>query len=43
MVLGNIFIGEKYTEPQGLANIINQMTQDTAEINYISRGWTTKE
>jgi hypothetical protein len=38
MHVGNLIIGERYLEPQGLVTVVNQMTGDYCEINYKARG-----
>jgi hypothetical protein len=44
LVIGNLFIGERYAEPQGPLRIVNENTGDVAEVEFKPRGtWSTKE
>ena len=43
MVIGNLFIGERYAEPTGDSILKNETTGEFAEINFKPRGaWSTK-
>ena len=44
MVIGNLIIGEKYAEPQGLSRIVNETTGDYCEMDFKARGtFSTRE
>jgi hypothetical protein len=44
MVIGNLFIGDRYCEPQGNARITNEQTGEFAEIDFKTRSsWNTKK
>ena len=44
LVVGNVFIGERYFAPEGKAFFKNIDTGDTCELNYKPRGaWSTAE
>jgi hypothetical protein len=42
VIVGNLIIGETYTEPQGTTTIVNHMTNDKCELEFKARGWTSK-
>ena len=42
MLVGNLIIGETYTEPQGMTEIINHTTNEKCELEFKARGWTSK-
>lgn len=43
IVIGNIFIGERYCEPHGNFRIVNDTTGEFAEVEFKERGmWSTK-
>ena len=43
MVVGNIFMGERYAEPSGAARITNETTGEFAEFEFRQRGaWSTR-
>jgi hypothetical protein len=44
LVIGNLMMGERYAEPQGVCRITNESTGDFADVEYKPRGlWSTKE
>ena len=44
MVIGNLIIGEKYAEPQGISRMVNETTGDYCELDFKARGtFSTRE
>jgi hypothetical protein len=43
LVVGNLVMGERYAEPQGVSKITNENTGEFCEIDFRTRGaWSTK-
>ena len=43
LVVGNLFVGERYVEPQGACTITCEQTGDRAEIMFKQRGFITNK
>jgi hypothetical protein len=42
VIVGNLIIGESYTEPQGTTIIQNHSTGEKCSLEFKARGWTSK-
>ena len=42
MVVGNLVMGERYVEPQGMGTVTCRQNGNSAEVKFKARGWTTK-
>ena len=42
VVVGNLIIGESYTEPQGMTEVMNHTSGEKCELDFRARGWTSR-
>jgi len=42
VIVGNLIIGESYTEPQGITIVQNHTTGEKCSLEFKARGWTSK-
>jgi len=42
VIVGNLIIGESYTEPQGSTLVMNHTTGEKCQLEFKARGWTSK-